>query len=197
MTRADQPREDVAALLRAGATYQQIRDQLRVSTNVIAATRRAYSIPTAKGYGYRPTPEKRGENERQALCLLLAGATIKEVAARVGISGPTIVKLRRDAGLPPSGNRGKPPTRTVRQTLALYCEPYGDGHVRWTGPRAGRGLLLMAQGRRRNARRVLFARHHGRRPSGYVMPTCGEPDCTAGAHLADAVMRAAGARRTR
>ncbi|MGW4300387.1 hypothetical protein ACWEHT_11480 [Streptomyces sp. NPDC004646] len=123
--------------------------------------------------------------------MLLVGATCREITAKVGITAPTITKLRRAAGLPPSQNRGRPAMRTVREALDLYCEPYGDGHVRWTGPTAGRGLVFMAEGRRSNARHVLFALHHGRPPSGYVKPTCREPGCTAGAHLADDVLRAA------
>ncbi|MEH0564673.1 hypothetical protein [Streptomyces scabiei] len=38
-------REDVAVMLRAGATYQQIHTELGVGQATIAATRKAYKIP--------------------------------------------------------------------------------------------------------------------------------------------------------
>lgn len=182
-------REDVAALLRAGATQAQITAQLRVSTRVVTATRQAYGIPYPRRSGYRYTPEERAENERRALELLRAGATHAEVTKQVGISAPTTVRIRKKAGLPASKNHGGPPARTKAEGLAAHVEPYGDGHARWTGPMSGRMPTLFAERTRFNARHVIFEQHHGRPPVGYARTGCKEAGCIAGAHLIDDTAR--------
>lgn len=190
MTDTYQPREDVAQLLRGGATYASIRQTLGVSSGVIAATRKAFDIPTRPGGpGYRPTPEARAANEMRTLQLLLTGASYRQIEDEVGISRPTIFKIRVDAGLPAPVVDHRMPSRTVAETLALYTQAYGDGHLRWTGPSRGRAPQLSAEGRRLNVRRVTFEAHHGRRAVGYLIPQCGEDGCIAGAHLADTRQR--------
>jgi uncharacterized protein YerC/transposase-like protein len=184
-----EPREDVAAMLRDGATYQQIKAKLGASSYTIAATRRAYGIPLPAGPGYRPSPEQRAANEKRTIELLLGGATYREITDEVGISAPTIIAIRRDAGLPAPGHRGTRQPRTVEEGLTGAIEEYGDGHARWVGPVYRRSLQLHAEGRRLNARHVLFEQHHGRPPVGYVRSNCGDQACVAGAHLADDVLR--------
>lgn len=184
------PREDVAALLREGATQRQIMEQLGVSARMVATTRRAFDIPLPQGPGFRYSPEQRAENERRTLDLLRAGATYAEVSEQVGISAPTIVAIRRKAGLPPPVRCGGQ-ARTKTEALAASIEPYGDGHARWTGPTAGRMAELWANGTRFNGRHVVFERHHGRLPVGNVRSNCGETACMTGAHLIDGVIRRA------
>lgn len=190
MTNRYRPREDVAVLLRQGATYLTVQKRLGCGQGVIAATRRHYSIPViGHGSGYRHTPEQRAQLERQVLGLLLQGRSYRLIREETGASQPLIVRVRREARLPTPGKDYVKPARTVDEALALYSEVYGDGHVRWTGPHRGRASQLCAEGRRYNARRVVFEREQGRPPTGNVIPRCGQRWCIAGAHLTDAVMR--------
>ncbi|MDX5569822.1 Lsr2 family protein [Streptomyces sp. ID05-04B] len=191
MTTAE-AREDVAELLRQGATYRQIIGELGVAGHVVSATRRAYGIPLPVGPGRRRSPEDRAANEKRTIELLLGGATYQQIRDEVGITAPTIVAIRRKAGLPaPSRGRGAPAPRTIADGLAANVEAHGDGHARWTGPMAGRMPQLHAEGDRFNARHVIFERHHGRPPVGYVISDCGDQACVAGAHLTDDAMRSA------
>ncbi|MEU3346387.1 hypothetical protein ABZ723_15655 [Streptomyces sp. NPDC006700] len=183
-------REDVAALLRAGATYRAIREQLGVSHGVIRKTRIVYEIPTPR----RSSPqgaELRAATERRypkVAEMLRAGATHRQITAATGASAPTLVRVRRILGVPvPPRNMRS--TRTIAEGLALYTEPYGDGHARWTGPHAGYKPHLAAGGRRYSARREAFRAHHGRPPAGTVRASCEEAGCIAGAHLTDQTIR--------
>lgn len=183
MTRAT-PREDIAVMLREGATYAVIIAALKVSARTIAATRRAYQIPVREsGFGYRPGPDAKARIVEQTAAMLRAGATFQEIRAAVGITQPTIIRIRRKLGIPRSV-RGWP-ERTVAQVLALHTQPYGEGHARWTGPWSGRRPTINAGGLVYNARREIFRAHHGRDPVGYVQTTCREARCLAGAHLRD------------
>ncbi|MFJ2007043.1 WhiB family transcriptional regulator [Streptomyces chartreusis] len=183
------PREDVAEMLRAGATQRQIIEQLGVSTTVITATRKAYAIPYQKGPGFRYTPEQRAEKDRRVAELLRAGASYSEITAETGVGAPTISKIRKQEGLPTSKGRNGQPARSKAEGLAANVEPYGDGHARWTGPTAGRMPMLYAEGDRFNARHEIFAAHHGRPPVGYVRTSCEEDGCIASAHLIDDTAR--------
>lgn len=182
------PRADVANLLRQGATYRTIAQQLGVSTHVVSATRKAYNIPLPTGPGYRPKPEERLRLTERVAALLRQGATYKAIRAEVGVSQPTILRIRRASNIPLT-RRAPRPGRTISETLALYAEAYGDGHVRWTGPHAGRTPKLYAQGRCYNARHIAFRTQHGRDPVGYVLTHCPKSGCMAGPHLTDALMR--------
>lgn len=183
-------KEKIAALLRQGATHQRIITELHVSSVTVAAVRQEYGIPHPVGSGHRLPPVKRGEVERRTVELLREGATYREVTAEVGISAPTIVAIRRKAGLPsPDRTRRTPPPRSITDALAENVEAYGDGHARWTGPMTGRMPQLHAEAKRFNARHIAFEEHHGRPPIGYVRSNCGEQACIAGAHLTDDQMR--------
>jgi len=185
------PREDVAELLRQGHTQRQIMAELKVSHRVVIATRKAYKIPYRKGQGFRYSPEQRAENERRTIELLRRGATCQQVMDEVGISPPTIVAIRRKAGLPTPDNKPGVPARSRAEALARKSEPLGNGHVRWTGSRAGRALQLNAENRSFNVRSVAFEQHHGRSPFGPIRSNCGVTECIAGAHLTDTLLRAA------
>ncbi|MFE3853396.1 WhiB family transcriptional regulator [Streptomyces griseorubiginosus] len=185
------PREDVAELLRQRVAQRQIMKDLKVSHQVVVATREAYGIPRRGGSGHRYSPERRAENERRTIEMLKAGATYQQISDEVGISQPTIFAIRVKVGLPAPDNRGGQPARSKAEALALNTEPYGDGHARWTGTIAGRSFQLNAEGQQLNARRVAFEQHHGRPPEGRVSTDCGVTSCIAGAHLTDDTLRAA------
>ncbi|MFE5853574.1 hypothetical protein ACFQ61_10220 [Streptomyces sp. NPDC056500] len=122
-------RDEIAALLRAGATYQQVEDQVGGCTSTIASVRKEFGIPV-----------------------------------------PPRSKLARPAEV----------------TYALYATPHEDGHVRWTGPWAGRmPQITLAKGKAVSALRIAFLLHYRRPPEGRVHRECGDLLCVAGAHLAD------------
>ncbi|WP_225080473.1 hypothetical protein [Streptomyces sp. CoT10] len=185
-----QPREDVAAMLRAGATYRAIREQLGVGHGVIRKTRTTYDIPTPRRLGPRGA-ELRAATERRypkVVAMLRAEATTRQITAATGVSAPTLVRIRRILDIPVPA-RNMRTLRTIPEGLALYVEPYGDGHARWTGPYAGDQPQLCAGGRRHSARREAFRAHHDRPPVGTVQEDCDEPGCIAGAHLTDQTIR--------
>ncbi|MFI5685864.1 hypothetical protein [Streptomyces sp. NPDC051636] len=186
------PRQDVAELLRLGASYNQIQDEIGCCPGIISATRKAFGIPViGTGPGRRHTPEERASLEHRVIGLLLQGVSYRKIREETGASQPTIVAIRRQCGLPVPGQDYVKPARTVDEVLALYSEPHGDGHVLWRGPVSGRAMQLCAEGRRHNARRLIFERYRARPPHGYVLPACGKHRCVAGPHLADAILRAA------
>ncbi|MFF6825028.1 hypothetical protein [Streptomyces longwoodensis] len=119
--------------------------------------------------------------------MLRAGRPYEQIRAELGVAETTIRAARRASGLPP-GRPGRRP-RTVDAALAQYSEPYGDGHVRWTGPRSGTYPQVSVGGRTSAVPTTAFRVHHRRPAEGHVTSTCGEPDCIAGAHLADRTMR--------
>jgi uncharacterized protein YerC len=189
MSRRNELREDVAAMLRDGATYDAIRQQLGVSTHQISATRKAYRITYTTGPGRRITPDERPLLEQQVCELARAGATYAQIEAAAGISAPTILAIRSKHGLPKPARGRRNTGRPLAEALALYTHTDSHGHLHWTGPYAGRAPALSAQGRRYNARHVTFRAHHGRDPVGYVLNTCLVTDCIAGAHLNDKTIR--------
>lgn len=183
--------DQVAALLATGATYAQITQQLEVSTHTIARVLRERRIPRPPGRMMKRRPDAIRAAEAEALRMLRAGATTREIrdATRTGLN--RIAALRRAHGLPVPGPRPQPDRLTIEQTFDLYAKPTTDGdHLVWTGPVSGRGLDLLAEGLRLNARAVGFRRHHGRDPHGYLRRTCDLPDCVHGAHHTDRTIRA-------
>lgn len=161
------------------------------ATAEVASTPAPVPVPAPRlPFGTRYTPEQRAVYERLVVEQLRAGASYSQIMHRVGVTAPTIVRVRRKYGLPRSTNKPTSPTRrSVAEALAVTTEPYGEGHTRWTGPVAGRSMVLHAEGHRLNPRRVLFEQHHGRPPDGPVRSTCGEQQCITGAHLTDSTMR--------
>lgn len=181
------PREDVADMLRAGATTTQIKQQLHVASGTITATRTAYGLPAAVPNGGRLTSAARRGVVRRVAKLLREGATYEEIQAEVGVSTATVCRIRQRLDIPLT--KRPRPSRTVPETLALYTEPYGEGHARWTGPSAGRMPVLWSGGREHNARHEAFRAHYGRAPVGYVIAGCEDPACFGGSHLTDLTIR--------
>lgn len=143
-----------------------------------------YSTPAIRARYQKRYPE--------VIRMLRDGATLLAIQAATGASHPTIIKIRRLFDIPvPKRSYG---ARTIGQTIALYTEPYGDGHARWTGPArpSTNGLqhpVLWANGTHYMGRREAFRAHHGRAPEGHIRTGCDEPACIAGAHLTDRTIR--------
>ncbi|MFJ5156352.1 Trp family transcriptional regulator [Streptomyces sp. NPDC088353] len=182
-------RADIAELLRAGRTYREICAELHVSTGTVTATRRALEIPRNPPARRRTDAERREETEQRhprVAQMLREGKTYREITETCGISGFTVNRIRKILGIPSNKRRGR---RTVAETLALYTQPHGDGHARWTGPTQDGRPVLCAEGRVRTGRREAFRAHHGRAPDGQVLNSCDEPGCIAGDHLTDKTIR--------
>lgn len=184
------PREDVAAMLRAGATYAEIRTQLHVSDTLIHRTRLALNIPLPIGRTRRSKAEM-ADLDDQAVTMLRAGATYKEIHRTLRLALNRISRLRRQHRIPvPSRKRENPRRYTVDEAFTTHTRATTEGgHLLWTGPRSGRSFDLIASGRTYNARAIAFRRHHGRDPEGQTRRTCDQPDCIAGAHLTDRRIR--------
>ncbi|MER6532996.1 hypothetical protein ABT215_04075 [Streptomyces sp900105755] len=191
-------RADVAAMLRAGATYREIHTQLKVSNATIASTREALDIPHARLPTRGPTDAERvahtlRQHPRVAE-LLREGATHSKITAETGVRSDAITRVRRALGIPvPKGRRlgAAAQNRTVAEVLAHYTEHLADGHAHWTGSFNGRRPVLWRHQRPLQARRETFRAHHGRDPEGRVRVDCDDPACIAGAHLTDNPIRAA------
>lgn len=129
-------------------------------------------------------------SDAEIATMLRAGATSRETVAALRVSPNRVARVRRDRNIPAQPLRHRP--RTIAESLALYTEAHGDGHVRWTGPGTLSNPQLWADGRRHNPRHIVFLTHHGRAPDGRVRTTCDQPGCLAGPHLADHLHQPAG-----
>ncbi|QFR00738.1 hypothetical protein F9278_36295 [Streptomyces phaeolivaceus] len=238
------PREDVAAMLRAGATQRQITAALGVQPRIIAATRQALGIPVPPGRGGR----RRDAVRDQVADMLRTGATARQIRAALGVSTRIVTEVRKDRGIPiPAGRGGGrspdpalhdriaqllhaghtydeiqaqtggtstatiaavrkerriplppgrhnhtgQPARTPEQALHHHSRPAPDDHTDWTGPTQGHSLPVLWSAGRHNALHIAFRLHHGRQPTGYVRRTCTHPGCITGAHLNDRRIRQA------
>lgn len=187
MTR--QQEEQIAAMLRSGATYAQITRRLHVDSWAIYRVRTRQRIPLPEGRAKR-TRAQLDAATRQAIAMLRTGATTRQIHAATHISYNAIAALRRALNLPRPQRTVA--CRTPEETYALYAVPAEDGHARWQGPWAGRMPQIHHPGRRgrkESALRVGFRMRHGREPVGYVRPTCGKTWCVASGHLMDRPMR--------
>lgn len=186
--------EQIAAMLRAGATYEEIKRKLHVSSTTISHARTAHGIaPAWKPTRWLTQAEKIADAEQrypQVITMLREGTTHREITAATGVTQHTITRVRLLLGIPARPQARRP--RTIDQAIAHHLQPHGDGHARWSGPTAGNLPLLHAHGRRYNARREIFRAHHGRAPEGRIRRTCEQPGCMAIAHLADRILREQG-----
>ncbi|MFJ1664829.1 Trp family transcriptional regulator [Streptomyces bottropensis] len=180
----------VARMLRAGATYRQINEQLGASPATVIRIRRELQIPVPDG---RPgSHNRRDDIHDQVAGMLRAGATYSQIRNTLRVSSRVIAAARRTHSIKLAPGRQR--DRTPADTLALYSAPTGDGHTHWTGPWAGRKPQLWHTGRAHSALRIAFRLHHGREPQGRVTrgnQGCEDPQCITGAHLADDRIRAA------
>ncbi|WP_060879974.1 helix-turn-helix domain-containing protein [Streptomyces scabiei] len=192
------PREDVAAMLRAGATYRQIIARLGVRQATIAATRKAYNIPLPAGRTGRHRDSPGAADVDAAIATMLrAGATYTQVREQLHVSAQRISGVRLEQKIPVPAGRcpGHNGPRAPEQTLAQYSQPAEDGHVIWTGPTDGAGKpTIWTRHQALSGWRVAFLAHHGREPDGRVQVACDLPRCIAGAHLTDHRLREANRR---
>ncbi|MFG2699553.1 hypothetical protein [Streptomyces sp. NPDC048386] len=184
--------ERIAAMLRAGATYRQIQADLGARPDTIARVRKTHSIPVPPGRHLDAA--HRAAIETRTVELLRNGATYNQVRAELGISFPTISKIRAKHAIPaPALRQGR--RRTIAEAYTQYTRKHGD-HLLWAGPHSGNGPVLTSGNRHHNPRAIAFRQHHHRDPQGRLRRTCDEPDCIAGAHHADQRIRAARAAGT-
>lgn len=122
MTHTPQDRDQqIAAMLRDGATYAQIMSKLRASTTTIRRVRQTHDIPVPPGRaGARPiTDEQRAasaeQRHPQAAAMLRAGHTHRDIAEACGIGTGTVSDIRRALNIPiPPGRPGpKGPRRNL------------------------------------------------------------------------------------
>ncbi|NUP19855.1 MAG: hypothetical protein HOZ81_28005 [Streptomyces sp.] len=185
-------RDDVAAMLRAGATYAEIIERLGVSSHTIVRTRRDLGIALPPGRAKRTTAQV-AALEDHAVVMLRRGLTQLEIYKALRLSLNTISALRRQHNIPIP--RREHPSLSVDEAFARHTAPSTQSeHLVWTGPRSGRGVDLLAGGRRYNARAIAFRKHHHRDPVGQIRRTCDVPECIAGAHHTDRRIRQADAR---
>ncbi|XUL91021.1 hypothetical protein ACQ86D_33970 [Streptomyces galilaeus] len=181
--------DQIAALLRAGTTYQRIAEQLHVGTRRVWAVRVARGIPLPPERAKRSRAEVAAQFPR-AVELLRAGASYEDIRAETRLTLNRIAELRRQHKIPtPRAHLGASQRFTVDQAFARYAQPGPEGHLIWTGPVSGRSLDLLAGGRKYNARVVAFQRHYGREPEGRLWRTCKNTACIAGAHHTDLTIR--------
>ncbi|MFC7983857.1 hypothetical protein [Streptomyces sp. NPDC057336] len=138
-------------------------------------------------------PRQLSVSREEIVALLRAGnLTESAIAEQLGVSRPTVASVRKTLGLPAPGKGKAPEYATIEDAFRAHAVPADGGHVEWTGVRTGSDAPMVRYRRDSlSAYRVAFRLHHGRDPEGVVHPTCGQPGCVAGAHLADTPMRQA------
>jgi len=129
--------------------------------------------------------------DRAQIADLVRPGTLSDtaIAKQLGISRPVVAKVRTDLGLV---SPGRPLLHaTLEDAYRALAIPTGDGHMRWPRERGGQSPMAKVGGRIESVYRIAFRVHHGREAKGTAEPTCGRAQCVAGAHIEDAVMRAA------
>ncbi|MFM9589712.1 Trp family transcriptional regulator [Streptomyces scabiei] len=189
-------RDQVADMLRAGATSQQISKALNVSTRIVTEVRQDHGIPLPPGRGGGHAPDAALRD--QIAALLRAGATYDQIHEQTGAGTSTIARVRKDRAIPlPQGRQSRTtytPALTPEQAFAHYSKPTPEGgHTDWTGPVQGNRLPVVWSAGRHNALHLAFRLHYGRDPVGRInrARTCKHPGCITGAHLTDRRLREA------
>lgn len=184
-------RDQIATMLRTGATYHDIKTQLGVSSSTIAGVRRDHDIPLPPGRGNRPAPD----TDTQIAELLRDGATYTQITTKLRVSVRRIATVRHTHDIPvPHTHAGPHTTRTPEQTLALYSTPATNGHTHWTGPHSRGRPQIWHHSHVTSGLRIAFRQTHGREPQGRVMRGCDDPHCITGTHLTDHTIRQANKR---
>ncbi|MDX5568456.1 hypothetical protein PYK79_41375 [Streptomyces sp. ID05-04B] len=131
--------------------------------------------------------------DRGPLLELLRAGTMTEtaIAARLGISRPTVHKIRAEWGLPAPARGSMPKHASFEDAFHAAAEAAADGHVAWAGSWSGVTPIVQHQHHSRSAYKIAFRLHHGRDPEGLVKSGCTLAGCVAGPHLTDKAMRSA------
>lgn len=121
------------------------------------------------------------QHDRIAEVLRSEGLSDPSVAKMFGVYRKTVNRIRRVEGIPAFTN-----SRSVADVLAQHARLGADGHTLWTGVRdTGDTPQIRIGGRYQRASHVVFERHYGRAPTGYVKADCDVEHCLTGAHLMD------------
>jgi uncharacterized protein YerC len=107
-------RTAIATMLRAGATYSQIKNELHVSGHTIADVRETLRIPLPAGRRGRRRPERQQSRDHAVAAMLRAGATYKEIKEALNVGRPVIAAVRKAQNIP------LPPGRAGRRTTPNY-----------------------------------------------------------------------------
>ncbi|MCZ0996375.1 Trp family transcriptional regulator [Streptomyces noursei] len=191
---AMKPREDIAAMLRDGATYRQIIAQLGVGQATIAATRKALSIPCPRPHRTQPPQHRRRRRRHRHRHHAPRRRHLQRNPPPAPRQRPAHLQHPPPAQHPRTRRPLPRPPRTPHpeQTLAHYSQPAPDGHTTWTGPTDSAGKpTIWNRHKALSAWRIAFHLHHGREPEGRVTVACDQPHCITGAHLTDRRIRQA------
>lgn len=113
------------------------------------------------------------------------GLTNPQIAAKLGISRQTAMRIRDRLELP-AVPRTAPQQPTIGDVFHRYTRHADGGHLDWNGPRGSDGTPVFNHGyRQHTAYRVAFTLRTGRTPVGRVQADCGRAGCVAPAHVAD------------
>ncbi|WP_405467411.1 hypothetical protein [Streptomyces canus] len=96
----------IATLLRAGATYAQVKERLGTSDRAISRVRRAHRIPLPPGRARR-TPAQRKWLEAQAVAMLRAGASQRAIYAKLKVAPNALARLRNEHRIPVQSMRAR------------------------------------------------------------------------------------------
>lgn len=100
--------KQIVELLRAGATHAQIKERLRTSDRAISRIVRDHDIPLPPGRIRRSRAEL-DEAEAKAVTMLWAGASQREVYAKLRVSSNTQARLRKEHSIPVRSARNPTP----------------------------------------------------------------------------------------
>lgn len=101
--------DEIAAMLRAGATHQHIGNTLTVGQSRIVRVRRERRIPLPPGRSGL-TPAERHARDEQAIAMLRAGATYREIRNATRLQLARISALRKQHNIPVPDRRPNRPT---------------------------------------------------------------------------------------
>lgn len=109
MNRRDQLDDEIAAMLHAGATHQDIVNALSVGHVRIVRVRAERRIPLPPGRTGL-TPAERRAREEQATAMLRAGATYQQIYDATRLQYDRISALRKHHNIPVPDRRPNRPT---------------------------------------------------------------------------------------
>ncbi|MEU7416752.1 hypothetical protein [Streptomyces antibioticus] len=129
--------------------------------------------------------------DREPVLRLLRLGTMTEtaIAKQLGISRPTVHKIRTQHGLPAPLRGSTPKHPSLEAAYHAHAQPSTDGHILWTGGRRGDTPVIQRRHTSHSVYRIAFRIRHGRNPEGRATLACNTPGCVAGAHLEDQAMR--------
>jgi hypothetical protein len=127
MNRREQLDDEIAAMLRAGATHQAIVNTLRVGHVRVVRVRSERGIPVPPGR-CSLAPAERHAREEQATAMLRAGATYQQIYDATRLQFEHISALRKQHRIPVPNRRTTPATPAPTGNLdALYDSIFNPG----------------------------------------------------------------------